>query len=45
MDWLTVVKIVGMTVTLVFIGFLIKEFRKSIKESKEGKVSKRCELD
>ena len=45
MDWLTIVKIVGMTATLIFTGFLIKEFKKSIKESKNGKVSKRCDLD
>ncbi len=45
MDWITVVKIVGMIATLIFIGFLVKEFRKSIQESKEGKVSGRCDLD
>ena len=45
MDWLTIVKIVGMIATLIFVGFLIKEFRKSIKESKDGKVSGRCDLD
>jgi hypothetical protein len=45
MDWLTVVEIAGMVATLIFIGFLIKEFKKSIQESKEGKVSKRCDLD
>jgi len=45
MDWLTIVKITGMFLTVIFIGFLIKELLKSVKESKDGKVSGRCELD
>ena len=45
MDWITVIKIVGMVATLIFIGFLLKEFRKSIQESKDGKISKRYDLD
>jgi hypothetical protein len=45
MDWLTGIKIIGMIATLIFIGFLIKELKKSIQESNEGKVSKRCDLD
>jgi len=45
MDWLTIVKIVGMIATLIFVGFLIRELKKSIKESKDGKVSGRCDLD
>jgi uncharacterized membrane protein len=45
MDWITIVKIVGMIATLIFMGFLLKEFRKSIQESKAGKTSGRCDLD
>jgi len=45
MDWLTAIEIVGMIATAIFIGLLIKEFKTSIKESNEGKVSKRCDLD
>ena len=45
MDWFTMVKIVGMAATLVFIGYLVKALKKSIKESKEGRVSGKCELD
>jgi len=34
-----------MIATLIFIGFLLKELIKSIKENKEGKVSGKCKLD
>jgi len=45
MDWVSAIKIVGMITTVIFLGFLIKELQKSIKESKEGKLSDRCDLD
>jgi hypothetical protein len=45
MDWISGIKIIGMFLTIIFIGFLIKELLKSVKESKDGKVSGRCELD
>jgi hypothetical protein len=45
MDGFTIFKIIGMLLTLVFVGFLVKELMKSIKESNKGKVSKRCDLD
>ena len=45
MDWLTALEGIGMIMTFAFIGLLIKEFKKSFKESNEGKVSGRCELD
>jgi len=45
MEWLTVLMILGMIATLVFVGFLLKELIQSAKESKDGKVSGRCELD
>jgi len=45
MDWLTVVKIIGMILTVLFLGLLVKELIKTAKESNDGKVSDRCELD
>jgi len=45
MDWITVLEIGGMAFTAYLIFLLIKEFKKSIKESKGGKVSGRCDLD
>jgi len=45
LDWLSIIKIVGMFMTAVFIGFLLKELIKSAKESNDGKASGRCELD
>ena len=45
MDGWTIIKIIGMLATLVFLGFLLKELIKSIKESKEGRVSGKCDLD
>ena len=45
MDWLTLLEIGGMLFTAYLIFLLVKEFKKSIRESKEGKVSGRCDLD
>ncbi len=45
MDWLTLLEGIGMLITFIFIGLLIKEFKKSFKESNEGKGSRRCELE
>ena len=45
MDGWTIFKIIGMLLTLVFLFFLLKELIKSIKESKDGRVSDKCELD
>ena len=45
MNWLTAFEIIGMIITAIVIGLLIKELKKSIRESKEGKVSGKCELD
>ena len=45
MDWLTLLEIGGMVFTVYLIFLLLKEFKKSIKESKEGRVSGRCDLD
>jgi len=45
MNWFLPLVIIGMAFTLYLIFLLIKEFKKSIKESKEGRVSGRCDLD
>ena len=45
MDWITLLEIGGMIFTAYLIFLLVKEFRKSIKENKEGKTSGRCDLD
>jgi heme/copper-type cytochrome/quinol oxidase subunit 3 len=45
MNGLQIGMVVGMVLTLIFVGFLIKELIHSIKESNEGKVSEPCELD
>jgi len=45
MDWLILLEIGGMVFTIYLIFLLLKELKKSIKESKEGKVSERCDLD
>ncbi|WP_154806456.1 hypothetical protein [Sulfurovum lithotrophicum] len=45
MNWLTLLEIGGMFFTAYLIFLLIKEFKKSIRESKQGKVSGRCDLD
>ncbi len=45
MDWIAGIKIVGMLLTVVFLGFLVKELIKSAKESNDGRVSDKCELD
>jgi len=45
MDWLTILEIGGMIFTGYLVSLLIKELKKSIRESKEGKVSGKCNLD
>jgi len=45
MDWFTGIVVLGMAATIVFVGFLLKELIKSIKENKEGRTGGRCELD
>jgi len=45
MDWLTILEIGGMLMTVLLVILLIRELRKSMKESNEGKVSGKCELD
>jgi len=45
MDAFTLLVISGMLLTLYIVFLLLKEFAKSMKESKSGKVSGRCELD
>ena len=45
MDGWSILKIVGMAATVVFLWFLLKELIKSIKESNDGRVSDKCDLD
>jgi hypothetical protein len=45
MNWITLLEIGGMLFTAYLIFLLVKEFRKSIKECKEGKISGSCDLD
>ncbi|QOR62227.1 hypothetical protein ACM66Z_01765 [Sulfurovum sp. ST-21] len=45
MDWLSIVESGGILITAYLLFLLIKEFKKSIKESKKGKVSGKCNLD
>ncbi|WP_292656549.1 hypothetical protein [Nitratifractor sp.] len=43
--WMTLGKVAAGILTLVVLYFLIKEFRKAIKESNEGRCSDKCDLD
>ncbi len=45
MGWLTVGKIIGAILTLIVLYLLIKELRKVVKESNEGRCSDKCDLD
>jgi len=45
MDWLSIAESGGILITAYLLFLLIKEFKKSIKESKKGKVSEKCDLD
>ena len=44
-DWFYALIIVGMILTLIFMGYFLKVFIQTIKDDRDGKVSKRCELD
>jgi flagellar basal body-associated protein FliL len=43
--FMIVAVVIGMVATLAILYFLLKEMKQSIKDSNEGKVSNRCELD
>jgi hypothetical protein len=45
MDWVSWIKIVGMILTLIFMGYYLKFFIKTIQDDKNGKTTTRCELD
>jgi hypothetical protein len=45
MLWMTLGKIVGAAITIYLLYALVKELRKSIRESNEGRCSGKCELD
>jgi|GEM_PF-698596 hypothetical protein len=43
--WFIISLIVGMVLTIGVLYLLIKEIKSSIKNSNDGKVSNRCDLD
>jgi len=43
--WMDLAKIAGGILTLVVLYFLIKELRKVVKDSNEGRCSDKCDLD
>jgi len=45
MDWMFYTKIVAAIATIAILYILIKEISSSIKSSKNGEVSKKCDLD
>lgn len=45
MDWLTMIEIIGMILTLMVLFTLLKELKKTIKDSNNGKKNERCDLD
>jgi hypothetical protein len=45
MLWMTIGKIIGAAITIYLLYAIVKELKKSIKESNEGRCSGKCELD
>jgi len=45
MWWMTFGKIIGAVLTLIILYLLLKELRKVVKESNEGRCSDKCDLD
>lgn len=45
MIWLYILELIGMILTAWIIFLLVKELRQSVKESNEGKVSDKYDLD
>lgn len=45
MNWLTILEITGMVITVGLLFLLMKELKKNIKDSNDGKVSGKCDLD
>ena len=45
MWWLTAGKVIGAILTLLILALLIKELKKTVKESNEGRCSDKCDLD
>ena len=45
MWWMTVGKVIGAIFTLAILYLLVKELRKVVKESNEGRCSDKCDLD
>ncbi|MBD3791719.1 MAG: hypothetical protein IE918_06160 [Campylobacterales bacterium] len=45
MNWLTMLEIIGMIFTAMVLFTLLKELKKTIKDSNNGKKNERCNLD
>lgn len=45
MNWINELEIIGLILTVVMLFALVKEIKKTIKDSNDGKQSKRCDLD
>jgi len=45
MWWMTLGKIIGAVLTLIILYLLLKELKKVVKESNEGRCSDKCDLD
>ncbi|MFT7824668.1 MAG: hypothetical protein ABXS92_07890 [Sulfurimonas sp.] len=45
MDWLTMLEIIGMIFTAVILLAILKELKKTIRDSNNGKQNERCDLD
>ncbi|MDM5271409.1 hypothetical protein PGH07_04400 [Sulfurovum sp. zt1-1] len=45
MDWITILEIIAMILTVVILFALLKELKKNIKDSNNGKKNERCDLD
>jgi len=45
MNWLTILEISGVVITIGLLFLLMKELKKNIKDPNDGKVSGKCDLD
>lgn len=45
MEWINVLEVIGLTITVGLIFAIGKELKKSIKDSNDGKQNGRCDLD
>ena len=45
MDWIKILEIGGIVITVLLLVLIFKELKRSIKESKDGRQSDKCDLD